>query len=127
MLDNKNPGKMAKVVNKVNQEYNPRKKFRDFFSGVVFTFSVIYDEEGGSKNKRENGHSLSVILALLLSNVIFGQFSHPTLSTLTIYNFQGLKIVNVEFRELPGFSWPVRTLSCGQGFPLFCFNIFSKF
>lgn len=32
MLDNKNPGKMVKVVNKVNQEYNPRKKFRDFFS-----------------------------------------------------------------------------------------------
>lgn len=127
MLDNKNPGKMVKVVNKVNQEYNPRKKFRDFFSGVVFTFSVIYDEEGGSKNKRENGHSLSVILALLLSNVIFGQFSHPTLSILTIYSFQGLKTVNVEFRELPGFSWPVRTLSCGQGFPLFCFNIFSKF
>lgn len=31
MLDNKNPGKMVKVVNKVNQEYNPRKKFRDFF------------------------------------------------------------------------------------------------
>lgn len=111
MLDNKNPGKMVKVVNKVNQEYNPRKN----------------SEEGGSKDKRENGHSLSVILALLLSNVIFGQFSHPTLSTLKIYNFQGLKTVNVEFRELPGFSWPVRTLSCGQGFPLFCFNIFSKF
>lgn len=32
MLDNKNPGKMVKVVNKVNQEYNLRKKFRDFFS-----------------------------------------------------------------------------------------------
>lgn len=32
ILDNKNPGKMVKVVNKENQEYNPRKKFRAFFS-----------------------------------------------------------------------------------------------